>query len=98
MYFNLWLEGAGGTPQVRGLTPGIGLKNLTHQFHSKHMINVLSSVVLVVGPYVWMGKAYISKHKLRTGGEHSPTDRVFFYCSSNVCCEMNFDVPCIRII
>jgi hypothetical protein len=62
-----WLEGAGGTPQVRGSTHGLGLKNTTHQFHSKHMVKARSLVALAAGPCLWVGKAHVSKHKLRTG-------------------------------
>jgi hypothetical protein len=62
-----WLESAGGTPQVGGSTPGLGLKNLTRQFHSKHMVKARPSVALAAGPYVWVGKAHVLKHKLRTG-------------------------------
>jgi hypothetical protein len=44
-----WLEGASGTPQMGGLTPGLELKNHTHQFHSKHMVKA-RLVVMGNGP------------------------------------------------
>jgi hypothetical protein len=50
-----------------GSTPGLGLKNPTRQFHSKHMVNARPSVALAAGPCVWVGKAHVSKHKLSTG-------------------------------
>jgi hypothetical protein len=62
-----WLEGAGGTPQVGGSTPGLGLKNHTRQFHSKHMVKARPYVALAASPCVWVGKAHVPKHKLRTG-------------------------------
>jgi hypothetical protein len=62
-----WLEGAGGTPQVGGSTPGLGLKKSYSPISLKAHGKAQPYVVLATGPCVWVGKAHFSKHKLRTG-------------------------------
>jgi hypothetical protein len=64
--FNLVVGGCRRHSSVRGSTHGLGLKNTTHQFHSKHMVKAWSSVALAAGPCLWVGKAHVPKHKLRT--------------------------------
>jgi hypothetical protein len=59
-----WLEGASGTPQVGGSTAGLGLKNPTRQFHSKHMVKA-RPVVMGNGPLCTGGQSPCSKAQVK---------------------------------
>jgi hypothetical protein len=58
--FNLVVGGC----QVGGSTLGLGLKNLTHQFHSKHMVNA-RPVVMGNKPLCMGGQSPCSKAQVK---------------------------------
>jgi hypothetical protein len=63
-----WLEGASGTPQVGGSTPGLGLKKSHSPIPLKaHSQGLTSRHGRATGPCVRVGKAHVPKHKLMTG-------------------------------